>query len=117
MYPMHRRISSPLVRTSRPHTLAVLLVRPEQARQNLHGGRLAGSVWSDEAEDLASADGEGERVEGGERAVSLGEGPWSRSWGDLRAGQVGQWDEDAIQDGLAAVPRQLRREEGAWEGR
>src|SRR5690606_37397965 len=49
------------------------LIGPHQAGEDLHGGALAGAVGADEAEDLASADLEGEVIDGGEGSEALGD--------------------------------------------
>jgi hypothetical protein len=46
---------------------------PVQAHEHAHGGRLAGAVRAEEAGDLARPDGEADAVDGGLRAVPLGE--------------------------------------------
>ena len=47
--------------------------RPDESQQHAQGGRLAGAVGSEESIDLARADLEVQGVDGGQRAVPLGE--------------------------------------------
>src|SRR5262249_45243258 len=59
----------------------------EQSNHHLDGGRFAGAVGAEEAEELAAADNEVEAVDGDLLAESLGEAPGGD--GGVRRGESG----------------------------
>ena len=73
MKPICLRTSPSRASTSRPNRRARPSVTGEEARQHLHGGRLAAAVRAEEAEDLAALDAEVHVVHGHEVAEAAGQ--------------------------------------------
>ncbi len=71
MYPMRSRTASGLRATSIPATKALPAGGPQQAAQNADGGRLAGAVGPQKADDFPAADGKADMIHGGEVAEAL----------------------------------------------
>jgi hypothetical protein len=85
-------------------------VRPTQALEDLDGGRLSGAVGAEQAEQLATADGEGHAVEDVGRPVALAQ---PIDFDDVRCHGSIVNDESRARIGPQTIPRLRPWEENA----